>query len=503
MRVIEMSREQHRNERVGEKGDTQENPPTNGIVRLLVRVRVITTARTATCRYRVIGCHNHTSFTISRPPITAPKRRHKRLTHCAEWAHEFPSVELKLMSERVAEFRAIEDEEREKLPAEGKSATAGACLGGGGGERDEHIARDEEMLVQRWSCYQLSHTHQMVSRYCYNRKLKTGCLWDDAYAAGLFRCRSDKNLSLMNHRLASITELTYPESLTWSPDDWFVRTRFRFIEKRQHWNAKGRAGYPRENPPTSGIVRHDSNMQESGIDRPRNRTPSSPRRDTSMSWTMLRLEQNGWRGETYIKKKYNSTDREGAGGLWVHGRGHSTVGCYGGPAERLVSCVRARRRLVVRADTWESRSLVCSDVGGRKDTRASNEPERRRGLASRLQRVVSQTHRGEFNHSYVKYLRSHPPRLCGVDACSTYPTCVLSTGSMGRLKHASEVRSTDTLFVLQHWTAFLPAAPSKLMRTEFGVRTLFMSSWAHNHPSPLRQSSDRLTDGRLTDAKDG
>ncbi|KAJ8870404.1 hypothetical protein PR048_029425 [Dryococelus australis] len=83
------------------------------------------------------------------------------------------------------------------------------------------------------------------------------------------------------------------------------------------------------------------------------------RRGNSMSWTMLRLEQN---------------DREGAGGLRVRGRGHSTVGCHVGPAERLVSCVRARRRLVARADSWGSRSLVCSGGGGetgggRKDTR--------------------------------------------------------------------------------------------------------------------------------------
>ncbi|KAJ8868642.1 hypothetical protein PR048_030181 [Dryococelus australis] len=64
---------------------------------------------------------------------------------------------------------------------------------------------------------------------------------------------------------------------------------------------------------------------------------------------------------------------EGAGGLRVRGRCHSTVGCHGGPAERLVSCVRARRRLVAWADSWESRSLGCSGGGGgtgggRKDT---------------------------------------------------------------------------------------------------------------------------------------
>ncbi|KAJ8868921.1 hypothetical protein PR048_030462 [Dryococelus australis] len=65
----------------------------------------------------------------------------------------------------------------------------------------------------------------------------------------------------------------------------------------------------------------------------------------------------------------NSTDKEGAGDLRVRGRGHSTVGCYGGQAERLVSCVRARRRLVARTDSWESQSLACSGGGGRKDTR--------------------------------------------------------------------------------------------------------------------------------------
>ncbi|KAJ8879207.1 hypothetical protein PR048_019813, partial [Dryococelus australis] len=33
MRVIEVSTEKRRNERVGETGDPRENPPTNGIVR--------------------------------------------------------------------------------------------------------------------------------------------------------------------------------------------------------------------------------------------------------------------------------------------------------------------------------------------------------------------------------------------------------------------------------------------------------------------------------------
>ncbi|KAJ8867433.1 hypothetical protein PR048_031235 [Dryococelus australis] len=42
-----------------------------------------------------------------------------------------------------------------------------------------------------------------------------------------------------------------------------------------------------------------------------------------------------------VQKGYfdNSIDREGAGGLPVRGRSHSTVGCYGRPPERLVSCV--------------------------------------------------------------------------------------------------------------------------------------------------------------------
>ncbi|KAJ8898393.1 hypothetical protein PR048_003753 [Dryococelus australis] len=67
-----------------------------------------------------------------------------------------------------------------------------------------------------------------------------------------------------------------------------------------------------------------------------------------------------------------SSIREGSGDLRVRGRSHYTAGCHGGPAERLVSCVRARRRLVARADSC--RSLVCSGGGGetgggRKDTR--------------------------------------------------------------------------------------------------------------------------------------
>ncbi|KAJ8872446.1 hypothetical protein PR048_026050 [Dryococelus australis] len=78
--------------------------------------------------------------------------------------------------------------------------------------------------------------------------------------------------------------------------------------------------------------------------------------------------------DTIADLQGNNTDREGAGGLWVRGRGHSTVGCHDGPAERLVSCVRAQRRLVSRADSWETRSLACSGGGGetgggRKDTR--------------------------------------------------------------------------------------------------------------------------------------
>ncbi|KAJ8867614.1 hypothetical protein PR048_031417 [Dryococelus australis] len=127
-----------------------------------------------------------------------------------------------------------------------------------------------------------------------------------------------------------------------------------------------------QNTPTSGVVRHDSHLRKSGSDPAGDRTRFAltegeqsnhsikrrgapvgaefhslvrretkawvSRRGNSMSWMILRLERNG------------------AGSLRVRGRGHSTVGCHGGPAERLVSCVRARRRLVARADSWESRS---------------------------------------------------------------------------------------------------------------------------------------------------
>ncbi|KAJ8891077.1 hypothetical protein PR048_010586 [Dryococelus australis] len=66
--------------------------------------------------------------------------------------------------------------------------------------------------------------------------------------------------------------------------------------------------------------------------------------------------------------------RRGLGTFGFVGGGYSTVGCHGGPAKRLVSCVRSRRRLVARVDSWESRSPVCSGGGGetgggRKDTR--------------------------------------------------------------------------------------------------------------------------------------
>ncbi|KAJ8891862.1 hypothetical protein PR048_004417 [Dryococelus australis] len=87
------------------------------------------------------------------------------------------------------------------------------------------------------------------------------------------------------------------------------------------------------------------------------------RRGTSMSWTILRLGRN---------------DR--AGGFRVREWGHSNVGCHGRPAERLVSCVRARRLLAAREDSWESRSLVCSAGGGRKDTR--------RGTVSHMKKVI-------------------------------------------------------------------------------------------------------------------
>ncbi|KAJ8895485.1 hypothetical protein PR048_000818 [Dryococelus australis] len=111
------------------------------------------------------------------------------------------------------------------------------------------------------------------------------------------------------------------------------------VSIEQRWDeSAGETADPGKNAPTIDIVRHDSHTRKSTSDPSENRTR-------------------------------NSTDRKAAGDLRVRGRGHLTVGCHGRPAERLVSYVRARRRLVARADSWESQSLVCSGGGGRKVTR--------------------------------------------------------------------------------------------------------------------------------------
>ncbi|KAJ8876051.1 hypothetical protein PR048_023959 [Dryococelus australis] len=68
-----------------------------------------------------------------------------------------------------------------------------------------------------------------------------------------------------------------------------------------------------------------------------------------------------------VQKGYFDIGR-GLGGLRVRRWGHSTVGCHDGPAERLVSSVWTRRRLVTQADSWESRSMVCSGGDDRKNT---------------------------------------------------------------------------------------------------------------------------------------
>ncbi|KAJ8872413.1 hypothetical protein PR048_026017 [Dryococelus australis] len=141
--------------------------------------------------------------------------------------------------------------------------------------------------------------------------------------------------------------------------------------QQEKTQGRGETGDPRENTLTNGIVQNDSHLRK---------FRSGPTGERTR-FALVGGEQSnrlGWSravGEGEIKMaKQNSTDREGAGGLRVRGRGHSTLGCNDGPAERLVSCVRARRSLVARADSWESRSLVCSGGGGetgggRKHTR--------------------------------------------------------------------------------------------------------------------------------------
>ncbi|KAJ8875131.1 hypothetical protein PR048_023024 [Dryococelus australis] len=81
----------------------------------------------------------------------------------------------------------------------------------------------------------------------------------------------------------------------------------------------GETGDPRENPSISDVVRHNSHLQKVGSDP----------------------------------------------------RGYSTVGCDGGPVERLVICARARRRLVARADSYESRSVPAGAAKRRAAERIS------------------------------------------------------------------------------------------------------------------------------------
>ncbi|KAJ8897806.1 hypothetical protein PR048_003156 [Dryococelus australis] len=120
------------------------------------------------------------------------------------------------------------------------------------------------------------------------------------------------------------------------------------------WNPKaGETGATAGNLPTSGIIRNDSHVRKSGSDPARNR----------IRFVYVGGEQSDrYTTAAPLLLKY----------LLFHLA--LTVGCHDGPAERLVSCVLARRRLVARADSWESLSLVCSGgggetVGGRKDTR--------------------------------------------------------------------------------------------------------------------------------------
>ncbi|KAJ8888774.1 hypothetical protein PR048_008266 [Dryococelus australis] len=59
------------------------------------------------------------------------------------------------------------------------------------------------------------------------------------------------------------------------------------MEQSRSENA-GQTGDPRENPPTSGVTRHDSHIRKSGINSTRNREAKQPARTADFSRTRHR-----------------------------------------------------------------------------------------------------------------------------------------------------------------------------------------------------------------------
>ncbi|KAJ8870091.1 hypothetical protein PR048_029102 [Dryococelus australis] len=171
----------------------------------------------------------------------------------------------------------------------------------------------------------------------------------------LVAARPTENVS--QHAVANETRGSFPEAGATSQRTATPTSR----EAPRHFltRSQGDEGVEREVCSSAGMK-----------GRGKREIPEKNRRQTASSGTIPTCEnsqvtQPGFEpGSTWWEASSLTAQvlryREEAGGLRVRERGHLTVGCHSRLAERLVNCVRARRRLVARADSWESRSLVCS-----------------------------------------------------------------------------------------------------------------------------------------------
>ncbi|KAJ8894337.1 hypothetical protein PR048_006963 [Dryococelus australis] len=118
--------------------------------------------------------------------------------------------------------------------------------------------------------------------------------WADEYSDTLVhRDLAARNVLVGAGRICKISDFGLTRDV-YEDDAYLKRSKGRGespsdVSMEQRWNARAEeTGGPRENPPTSGIVRHDSNVRKSGSDPARNRTRFALMGARSLTLTALR-----------------------------------------------------------------------------------------------------------------------------------------------------------------------------------------------------------------------
>ncbi|KAJ8890229.1 hypothetical protein PR048_009737 [Dryococelus australis] len=126
----------------------------------------------------------------------------------------------------------------------------------------------------------------------------------------------------------------------------YLRKKTFFVSRSAGMKGRGKTGYPRENPPTNGIVRHDSHMRESRVTR-QGIEPGTPWWEASSLTAqppLLNLIPVDFYLWGLLKAPVNGTDVDNADDLWQAGGGG------GGSARepRLGTRQRVQSRRTVR-----------------------------------------------------------------------------------------------------------------------------------------------------------